>query len=169
MRCLSCDTNIIVPANSCIISSRASLLGISKWVVGSSKTNTLGFVISSRASSSLPLSPPLKDLTCSKISSPLNRNLARKLRASPIAMFLICRSASITVKSPGISSEPCLKYPTSTLCPRYEVPFSGGISPRIVLRSVVFPIPLLPIMAVVVSFSISLSGTSNSFTASLPA
>ena len=94
----------------------------------------------------------------------MKRNRARKLLASPIDKFLISNNASSTVKWPGISSEPCRKYPIFTLWPRFDEPDKAGMLPIIVFNSVVLPIPLFPIIAVVVPRSISMSGTSNNLT-----
>ena len=77
-------------------------------------------------------------------------------------IFFISSNASITVKCPGISSEPCLKYPVFTLCPRRTDPDKAGVSPRIVLSNVVLPIPLFPIIAVVLPRCISVLGIEKS-------
>ena len=77
IRWRSCDTMSRVPGKSASAPSSASLLGMSRCVVGSSRTRKFGSETSSRATESLVLSPPLNALTSLKTSSPVKRNLAR--------------------------------------------------------------------------------------------
>ena len=52
------------------------------------------------------------------------------------------------VRSPfSTSSDCCAKYPMYRLAPRRTLPESGAAAPAIILSSVVFPAPFLPITA----------------------
>ena len=103
----SCDTNSNAPSYSNNTCSRASLLEMSRCVVGSSSIRTFGSSSSSLASANRVRSPPLNTETGLNTSSPLKRNLPRYVRAFSVWSVLPSITASSADRWPGRSRTPC--------------------------------------------------------------
>ena len=122
----------------------SSLASTSRWLVGSSSTRILLFLLISLQSLTLACSPPLNTLTILSMCLVVRPHLLRALltsywlkpgNSSQISLI------QVLLPFPLIS---CSKYPSSCESPSLTSPERGGISPIMLLRRVVFPIPLAP-------------------------
>ena len=76
-------------------------------------------------------------------------------------MFFASKKAVNTSTFSGINDKFWSTYPYDIWCPKLIMPFKGGISPTMVFKKVVLPIPFLPTKAVLVPRSNSMSETVN--------
>ena len=94
-----------VPSNDWSASSSISLLGMSRWLVGSSRRRTLAGVTMNLASASLAFSPPDRNLTGFLWKLVLNfiwpRSALRSLRPSSGAASTSVCSTPISVSRPS--------------------------------------------------------------------
>ena len=136
----------------------ASILAISKWVVGSSSSRKLGGESKSLTRANRLFSPPLRTFTFLKTSSPRKRKAPSRVRASCSWTFesVFSIASSTTVRSRFRTSTLCCeKYPTETLCPSSREPSSIGTSSARIFNRVDFPAPFGPTRAIRSCFSTS--------------
>mmetsp|Transcript_59444 Transcript_59444/g.181413 ORF Transcript_59444/g.181413 Transcript_59444/m.181413 type:complete len:230 (+) Transcript_59444:165-854(+) len=144
-------TQSTVPAKFWIASSSARKVSTSKSFEGSSSMRTLPPRRSVFASCRRFLSPPLRVFTFWFWTAPLKLNQEQYalLRISRPPMSMMSSPpeiSSTTVFSPSRPSRPWSTYIGATASPMMMSPASGFSCPMMMLKSVVLPAPLGPMM-----------------------
>ena len=163
----SCDTKMTAPSNSCNARLNAWRISRSKWLVGSSSTNTFGRCHTMSAKVRRARSPPENNLLGVSMRSPRKSKLPKNARKSA-SDVLPAKRCSIRMgdASPSRLSIWCwLKYPSTRLSATFRVPDKTGNSPTKPLITVDLPAPFIPnrpirLSGVICRRIFSISGTS---------